>query len=100
VRFSLALDADGPLPSLRVMRFSFGSCASLLFAASLILICSCEKHHLGEMPEVQKEHVDPTKEWEEMELQSGQIRIPSSAPLSQPISPTPTPAEFFPTKPR
>src|SRR2546430_5323142 len=82
-RFHLAQDADRLLLSLRFMRFSFGSCASLLLAAALIIICSCEKHHVGEMPEVQKEHVDPTKEWEEMELQSGQIRIPSSAPLSQ-----------------
>jgi hypothetical protein len=29
--------------------------------ASVLLFCSCEKHHVGEIPEVQKEHVDPAK---------------------------------------
>ena len=39
------------------MRFSVRTTSVVLAAASLISI-SCEKHHVGEMPEVQKEHVD------------------------------------------
>jgi hypothetical protein len=66
----------------------------MVVAASigLLLLCSsCEKHPLGQMPEVQREQVDPaTKVWsQESETQSEK---PSASP---------TPAEFFPgTKPR
>jgi len=81
------------------MRFSFGSCASLLFGAALMIICSCEKHHVGEMPEVQKEHVELAEASEEGASETRE-RSTSPAPLSQSTPPTPTPVEFFPTKPR
>jgi len=95
LRFHLAQEARGLLLSLRFMRFSFGSCASLLLGAALMIICSCEKHHVGEIPEVQKEHVELAGGSEEGASES---REGSTSPA--PPSPTPTPAEFFPTKPR
>ena len=52
----------------------------------LLLLCtSCEKHPLGEMPDVQREQVDPAKTW------SKTGKIDSEKPSS-----SPTPAEFFP----
>jgi hypothetical protein len=72
------------------MRFSLLKCITFSACASLIIICSCEKHHVGELPEVQKERVDG---------KSGSEATPSAV-----VPPTPaatlTPAEFFPTKPR
>jgi hypothetical protein len=32
-----------------------------LIAAAFILCCSCEKHPLGQMPDVQREQPDPAK---------------------------------------
>jgi hypothetical protein len=61
----------------------------LLGAAAAIAICSCEKHPLGEMPEVQREEIDPAKAW------SG-----ASKTDSEKSSSSPTPAEFFPHEPR
>src|ERR1700704_2806634 len=57
VSFNLARIANRPLLSGRTMRFSVGTTSIALAAASLISI-SCEKHHVGELPEVQKEKVD------------------------------------------
>ena len=61
MRFRLALRPRWPLLSLRIMRFGSGKCAATVGVASVLLFCSCEKHHVGEIPEVQKEHVDPAK---------------------------------------
>jgi hypothetical protein len=57
-------------------------------AIGLLFFCaSCEKHPLGEIPEVQKEQIDPAKKaWSE---RSG---MESEKSMS-----SPTPAEFFPT---
>ena len=78
--FNLARIAHRLLLSERAMRFSVRTTSVILAAASLISI-SCEKHHVGELPEVQKEHVD-------------------LAPGAQSPTPAtkPTPAEFFPEK--
>jgi len=60
------------------------------FATGLLLFCSsCEKHPLGEIPEVQREQVDPAKAW------SAASEKDSEKSLS-----SPTPAEFFPAKTR
>ena len=73
----------------RVMRVSVGKSVCVLSATAVMAICSCEKHPLGEMPEVQREQVDPEKAWSKAnEMESAK---PSSSP---------TPAEFFPAKPR
>jgi len=59
-------------------------------AAGLLLFCSsCEKHPLGEMPEVQREQIDPEKAWSH-----------ASTTDSEKSSSLPTPAEFFPHEPR
>jgi hypothetical protein len=59
-------------------------------ATGLLLFCSsCEKHPLGQMPEVQREQVDPAKR------AYGRSETEPEKPMS-----SPTPAEFFPAKPR
>jgi hypothetical protein len=68
------------------MTFSPGE-ALIAIVLGLLLFCtSCEKHPLGQMPEVQREQVDPAeKAWSkpnEMEPEKS--------------SPSPTPVEFFP----
>jgi hypothetical protein len=65
-------------------------CIAFSACACLIVFCSCEKHRLGEMPEVQKEQVD---------LAAGPKENPDAVRGTS-ASPTPwvkpTPAEFFP----
>jgi hypothetical protein len=75
------------------MRFFLGKSVAVLASAALIVVCSCEKHRLGEMPEVQREHVELARASDEVEL------VPVSG-KSEATSPnhTPTPAEFFPEK--
>jgi len=68
------------------MRLALGLAA----AALLVLFCSCDKHHVGELPEVQKEHVD---------LAEGSEKAPERSTSPSENGPSPTPAEFFsPTK--
>jgi hypothetical protein len=73
------------------MHFGFRRTAILLSAGALIFCCSCEEHHLGEMPEVQRERV---------ELASGSAEdsdVVKERSAAQPTpSAKPTPAEFFP----
>jgi hypothetical protein len=60
-------------------------------ATGLLLFCSsCEKHPLGEMPEVQREQLDPAKR-----TYGRTNETESEKPMS-----SPTPAEFFPAKPQ
>jgi hypothetical protein len=66
-------------------------CIAILAGLSLILICSCEKHRVGEIPEVQKEHVDLNKPAEEGAPAAGESK---SSPA---MKTSPTPAEFFPS---
>ncbi|HXL24146.1 MAG TPA: hypothetical protein VN942_01220 [Chthoniobacterales bacterium] len=66
------------------MHFGVRQAAALISASALIFCCSCEKHHLGEDPEVQKEHIDAPARAEEN----------SAATKEAPTSPTPV--EFFP----
>ncbi|MEP7014752.1 MAG: hypothetical protein ABI925_04865 [Verrucomicrobiota bacterium] len=79
------------------MRFCFGKFVSILCAAALIFICSCEKHRVGEIPEVQKEHVDPATAHEEGATEPTETST-SATPPAKPAPPTPTPADFFPKK--
>jgi hypothetical protein len=68
------------------MHFGVRQIAATVSTAALIFCCSCEKHHLGEDPEVQKE--------------PGESDENSSAPKETSASPSattsPTPVEFFP----
>jgi len=60
-----------------------------LVTGLLIFCSSCEKHPIGEIPEVQREQVDPAKAW------SQASEMDSEKSLSSPTSP-----EFFPAKTR
>jgi len=72
------------------MHFGVRHAAATLSAAALIFCCSCEKHHLGEDPEAQKEHVDVPGESDE---NSGAAKEASTSPST---TVSPTPVEFFP----
>jgi hypothetical protein len=72
------------------MRFSFRRIATVLGVAALIFCCSCEKHHVGELPEAQRERVDLASAPDE-NLDMVKERLTSPAPSIKP-----TPAEFFP----
>ena len=64
---------------------SFTRCAGIiLVAAAILLSISCEKHHLGEYPEVQKD-LTATLDKEASDPAPGG-------------SPTATPVKFFPEK--
>jgi hypothetical protein len=78
-----------------LMAFSLGRSIVVTAGATLFLICSCDKHHLGEYPEVQRE------KGAEPNPANGQAEASTPAPVSSP-SPAakPTPVDFFPTKPR
>jgi hypothetical protein len=70
------------------MRFPLRRVALLSAAGALVFFCSCDKHHVGELPEVQKEHVD---------IEAGSHAAPPAhSPEAADASATPTPADFFP----
>jgi len=64
--------------------------AAAISGAALIFCCSCEKHHLGEDPEFQKERVGESQAGEEHSA------APKKADTSESATPKPTPAQFFP----
>jgi len=72
------------------MRFSFRRFGAIFGVAALICCCSCEEHHVGELPEVQREHVELASASDE-NSDVVRERSASPAPLAKP-----TPAEFFP----
>ena len=72
------------------MHFGVREIAAAFSAAALIFCCSCEKHHLGEDPEVQKEHVDVAGGSEENSATSKENAESPAATASS------TPVEFFP----
>jgi len=72
------------------MRFFLWKCVAIFAGASLVVICSCEKHPVGQMPEAQKEHLDLGKKSAEHSPSGGEPNISPAASVS------PTPAEFFP----
>jgi hypothetical protein len=56
-------------------------------AGLLIVFTSCERHHLGELPELQREHLHPLANPGE------------EAPAAEPAAVvSPTPANFFPNQ--
>ena len=71
------------------MHFGLREIAASISAAALIFCCSCEKHHLGEDPEAQKENVDEPKGGEE-------TSVAHKTENSESSTPKPTPAQFFP----
>src|ERR1700694_5581434 len=88
--FDLAQRDGSRLLSDRAMHFGVRHAAAAVSAVALIFCCSCEKHHLGEDPEVQKEHVIVPGE---SDATSAATKETSTSP---PVTPSPTPVEFFP----
>jgi len=74
------------------MHFGLRETAAVVSAAALIFCCSCEKHHLGEDPEAQKEHVDVAADSEENSATSKENAESPAATASS------TPVNFFPEK--
>jgi hypothetical protein len=74
------------------MHFGFRQIVAAISGAAVILSCSCEKHRLGEDPEVQKERAS-------VESASGEnpgATKERSTSEATPARTSPTPAEFFP----
>ncbi|HEY2801806.1 MAG TPA: hypothetical protein VGI85_14545 [Chthoniobacterales bacterium] len=67
--------------------FRFRSFPLAALAGLLLVFTSCERHHPGELPEEQREHLHP--------LQSAAAETKAKAPPAQTASPTP--ANFFPS---
>lgn len=72
------------------MHFGVREIAAATSTAALIFCCSCEKHRLGEDPEVQKENVVEAKGGE-----NEKAAEPSKAETNEGTQKA-TPAEFFP----
>ena len=47
------------------MAFLVRQCVTAFTLAALLFCISCEKHPIGQMPEVQREQADPVKRWSE-----------------------------------
>jgi hypothetical protein len=62
------------------MRVSLAKAASILCATAVIAVCSCEKHPLGQMPEVQREQPDPAKVWSNATRKNSDESSTSPAP--------------------
>ncbi|MGI8957531.1 MAG: hypothetical protein ACR2II_11555 [Chthoniobacterales bacterium] len=67
-----------------MFRFRLSPLAAL--AGLLIVFTSCERHHVGELPELQKEHLHPLEAAAEEPIHA----VPTPPLVS------PTPANFFP----
>jgi hypothetical protein len=72
------------------MHFALRKIGVVVMAGCLFFFCCCEKHDVGEMPEVQSEQPDFANRFERPLIAPEQTSTPPSAP------PKPTPAEFFP----
>jgi hypothetical protein len=68
-----------------MFRLRFSPLAAL--AGLLLVFTSCERHHLGELPELQREHLHP--------IANAGDETEAPAPAA-PVSPTP--ADFFPNQ--
>ncbi len=67
--------------------FRFRSFPLAALAGLILVFTSCERHHVGELPELQKEHLHPLEATEEE---------PIRAFPTPPAAASPTPADFFP----
>jgi hypothetical protein len=74
------------------MRFEFRQIIAAISGAAVIFCCSCEKHRLGEDPEVQKERTNIESASEENPRPTKERSTSEASPART----SPTPAEFFP----
>ncbi|HEY2143122.1 MAG TPA: hypothetical protein VGH06_02115 [Candidatus Udaeobacter sp.] len=54
------------------MAFVARQCVIAFVFGSLLFCTSCEKHPLGQMPDVQREQPDPAKEWSQAHKMSSE----------------------------
>jgi hypothetical protein len=82
------------------MRFDFRKAIAWSSAATLIFWCSCERHHVGELPD---EHATgETKSATEEHAPASDKSTPAMHDHSHMATPEPrnSPANFFPDKPK
>jgi hypothetical protein len=72
------------------MHLSVRQALAVISIGSLIFWCSCEKHPVGQDPEVQKERLDGAKDGDDNAAEQNRAGVPETSVKS------PTPAEFFP----
>ncbi len=72
------------------MRFDLRKAGVIFAVGAILFCCSCEMHHLGEDPDVQREHVELVSGSE------GNSDMIKEVPASPMPFAKPTPAEFFP----
>jgi hypothetical protein len=91
IKHCLAQSAKARLLCGRIMRLDVPKLGAVISTGALIVFCSCEEHHLGELPPVQKERTD-------LATSSAQNSdVVKERPMSPEGSPNPAPAEFFPS---
>lgn len=83
-KFLLRRARGAPYSSPRMFRFRLFPLAAL--AGLLLVFNSCERHHVGEIPELQQEHFNP--------MEAGKAEREQAAQPQTALSPTP--ADFFP----
>jgi hypothetical protein len=83
----------------QTMRFDFRKAIAWASAVTLIFWCSCERHHVGELPgEVKAERKTPAEEHSSPSDQS--TATTNTSHTSQTAAPRNSPANFFPDKPK
>jgi len=81
------------------MRFDFRKAFAWFAAVSLIFWCSCERHHVGELPNEQTTETKTAAH--EHDSKSDQPPSTTNASrTSQTPAPRNSPANFFPDKPK
>jgi hypothetical protein len=78
------------------MRFDFRKAIAWSSAVTLIFWCSCERHHVGELPD---EHATTETKAPAEEHSSPSAMTPHSHTAGTP-EPRNSPANFFPDKPK
>ncbi|HEX4640445.1 MAG TPA: hypothetical protein VH252_03615 [Chthoniobacterales bacterium] len=81
------------------MRFDLRKTGAWFAIVSLIFWCSCERHHVGELPD---EHAttEPKASTHEHEMKSDQSAPTTHHHMAPTPAPRNSPANFFPDKPK
>lgn len=61
----------------RIMAFLARQCVIVFVLTALLFCISCEKHPVGQMPEVQREQLDPAKRWSDADKAKSENAAPS-----------------------
>jgi hypothetical protein len=81
------------------MRFDLRKAGAWFAIVSLIFWCSCERHHVGELPNEQATETRPAAE--EPDSRSDQpTSTTNTSHTAQTPAPRNSPANFFPDKPK